>query len=129
MKLSELKAKVYSLANVKTTQQLKKQYSEIRLLDLRRKDAWQKALSIVEAPEFEAWLENPPEEYRELFEQTEQAFEEFDRQIAAAQQLSVEGNEIAEQLDELAQEYAAEADELQQTVKVARRNAKKAEQN
>jgi hypothetical protein len=129
MKLSDLKVKVYALADVSTTSELKQKYAELRSLDLRRKDAWQTALSIVESPEFESWLENPPEEYRELFEQTAQVFEEFDQQVAAVRQLSSEGNAISDQLDQLSEEFAAEAAELEREVQAARRMAKQAEQN
>lgn len=44
MKLSELKADVYRLAEVSTTEQLKAKYAEIKSLDLRYKASWQKAL-------------------------------------------------------------------------------------
>lgn len=51
MKLSELKAKVYRIAEVTTTRQLKAQYAEIKSLDLRYKASWEKALEILKSDE------------------------------------------------------------------------------
>ncbi|MEL6470165.1 MAG: hypothetical protein AAFQ74_10590 [Cyanobacteria bacterium J06623_4] len=49
MKLSELKAAVYRLAQVDTTKQLKAKYKDIKPLDMRRKASWEKALVQLQA--------------------------------------------------------------------------------
>jgi len=45
MKLAELKAAVYKLAQVETTKQLKAQYEDIKPLNMRYKVSWEKALT------------------------------------------------------------------------------------
>lgn len=44
MKLQELKAKVYELAGVNNTKQLKAKIQEIKTLDMRLKISWEKLL-------------------------------------------------------------------------------------
>lgn len=131
MKLQELKAAVYKLAGVSTTRQLKVQHPKIRTLDLRRKAAWQQALTSLQsgASTFETWLEHPPEEYQTLFAEIEQATQQYDQSLAKTEQLTKEVIAVADQLDELAAETQAEASELKQQVKVARRIAQQAELN
>ncbi len=51
MKLTELKAAVYQLAQVDDTRQLKAQYKAIKSLDLRYKVSWEKALDQLRSEE------------------------------------------------------------------------------
>ena len=131
MKLQELRAQVYELAEVTTTQQLKAKYEEIRSLDMRRKISWEKALAIVQTQqdELQNWLENPPDEYKELFAEIESTAKTFDQKLVEARQLHQEVNAMADSLEELASECQDEADRLKQEVKAARRIAKQARMN
>lgn len=131
MKLFELKVKVFELAKVTTTKQLKQRYSELRSLDFRKKHSWETALGLLQnrKSEFETWLENPPEEYRELFAETDEAFDRFDRKLKAAENLSQEALSMADHLEELAQEYQEDAIELERRLKHSRKIAKQAERN
>jgi hypothetical protein len=131
MKFQELKAKVYELAEVNTTQQLKAKYAEIKALDMRRKASWEKALSVVHKSrtEFEDWLENPPEEYKDLFAEITDASQEYDRKSVETKQLAQEVLSMANSLKTLAEEYQDEAEHLKQDIKKSRRIAKQAELN
>lgn len=131
MKLQELKAKVYELAQVNTTQQLKAKYEEIKTLDMRRKISWGKAFTVIQQQqsEFEKWLENPPEEYKELFSKIAQASQKYDEKSAEVRQLSQEVLSIANSLETLAEEVQGEADQLKQDVKISKRISKQAELN
>ena len=131
MKLQDLKAKVYEITTVTTTKALKKNYSELRSLDFRKKKSWEMALELVQSQkdQFESWLENPPEEYRELFAETEAAFEGYDRKLSRADALAKEALSMADQLDELAQEYRGDAIELERRVRRSQQIAKQAERN
>jgi DNA-binding protein H-NS len=131
MKLSELKAKVYEFAAVSTTKALKAKYEELRSLDLRRKISWEKALTIVQKQQdkFETWLENPPEEYRELFAEIEEVSERFDRDLIKAEQLSKEVNSIADNLDTLAEDCRNEAAQLNREIETAKAIAEYVDRN
>lgn len=131
MKLHELKAKVYELAAVSTTRQLKAKYGEIKVLDMRRKASWERTLTIIQKhqDEFENWLKSPSEEYKELFVEIEKVSEEYDQKLAEARQLGREVALIANNLEELAEESQDEADRLKQEVEAARQIAKQAELN
>ncbi|MGG6266261.1 hypothetical protein ACQ4M3_05405 [Leptolyngbya sp. AN03gr2] len=131
MKLQALKAKVYELAEVNATQQLKAKYADIKTLDMRRKDSWEKALTVIQGqqPEFEAWLENPPEEYKDLFSEVAEVAQEYDLKSAKVKQLTQEVLSTAASLETLAEECQDEANQLKQDVKASRKNAKRAELN
>jgi len=131
MKLVELKAKVYELARVSTTLQLKAKYEESKGLDMRRKLSWEKAFTIVQKhqDEFRKWLENPSHEYKELFAEIALVSEEYDKKLLKGKQLGQEVILMAESLEVLAEECQDEADNLKQEVKAARQIAKRAELN
>lgn len=131
MKFQELKAKVYELAGVNTTQQLKVKYEEIKTLDMRRKISWEKALSVVQEQqsEFGKWLENPPEEYKDLFSEITEASQKYDQKSAKTKQLVQEVLSMANSLETLAEECQDEAAQLKRDVKTSRRIAKQAELN
>lgn len=131
MKLQELKAKIYELAGVNTTKQLKAKYKEVQALDMRLKISWQQTLAIVQKSqsEFEEWLENPPEEYKELFSEITEALAEYDHKSAQTKQLVQEVVSIADDLEELANESQNEANQIKQEVKVTKRISKQARLN
>jgi chromosome segregation ATPase len=131
IKLQALKVKVYELAEVNTTQQLKAKYADIKTLDMRRKGSWEKALTVVQRQqtEFGAWLGNPPEEYKNLFSEIAEVSQEYDRKSAKVKQLTQEALTTAASLETLAEECQDEANQLKQNVKASRKDAKRAELN
>ncbi|BCL37116.1 hypothetical protein [Nostoc sp. MS1] len=131
MKLQELKAKVYELAGVNTTKQLKAKYKDIQALDMRLKSSWEKTLTIVQKSqsEFEDWLENPSEEYKELFSEITETLEQYDHKSAQTKQLVQEIVSIADDLEELAKESQNEANQIKQEVKVTKLISKQARLN
>lgn len=131
MKFQELKAKVYELAKVSTTKQLKANYKEIKTLDMRQKASWEKALTVIQnqQSEFETWLENPPEEYKDLFSDITDASQKYDQKSAETKQLAQEVLSMANSLEALANEYQDEAVQMEKEVKASRRIRKQAELN
>lgn len=131
MKLQELRTQVYELAGVNSTQQLKAKYEEVRSLDMRCKISWERSLAIVQAEqvEFQDWLKNPPDEYKELFAEIESNAKEFDQKLGEVRQLHQEGSVMAGSLEALANECQDEAEHLKQEVKAARKIAKQARMN
>ena len=124
--LKTLKTEVYELANVATTQQLKVLRPEWRSLDLRRKANWQLIHTQLQEPsgDFEAWLANPPEEYRELFGEIADVTTAYGNSIAEGKLLSAELQLAAEELEELSSDYSSEASALKQQEQAARKQAK-----
>lgn len=131
MKLQELKAKVYELAGVNTTKQLKAKYQEIQTLDMRLKISWKKTLAILQKQqtEFEKWLENPPEEYKELFSEITEASQIYEQKSAQVKQLAQEVLSIANNLEQLAEECQNEADQIKEEIEIKKRISKKARLN
>ncbi|MCC5665241.1 hypothetical protein LC653_15280 [Nostoc sp. CHAB 5784] len=131
MKLQELKAKVYELAGVNNTKQLKAKNQEIKTLDLRLKTSWEKTIAILQKPqtEFEEWLENPPEEYKDIFYEITEASQKYDQKSAQTKQLAQEVLSIANNLEGLAEECQDEADKIKQEIEITRRISKQARLN
>lgn len=131
MKLQDLKAKVYELAKVNTTKQLKTKYKEIQTLDMRLKSSWQETLAILQKSqsEYEEWLENPPEEYKELFSEITEVLEKYDQKSAQTKNLAQEIVSIANNLEELAEESQNESEQIKQELEVTKRILKKARLN
>lgn len=131
MKFQELKAEVYGLAEVKTTQQLKAKYVNIKTLDMRRKTSWEKALAVVQKQqsEFEDWLENPSEEYKDLFSEITEASQKYDQKSVETKRLAQEVLSMASSLKTLAEESQDEANQLKREIKKSKRIAKQAELN
>ncbi|QKQ76512.1 hypothetical protein [Nostoc sp. TCL240-02] len=131
MKLQELKAKVYELAGVNNTKQLKAKIQEIKTLDMRLKISWEKTLAILQKPqsEFDEWLENPPEEYKDIFSEITEASQKYDHKSAQTKQLVREVSSIANNLEELAEECQDEADKIKQEIEITRRISKQARLN
>ncbi|MBN4001427.1 hypothetical protein [Nostoc sp. LPT] len=131
MKLQELKAKVYELAGVNNTKQLKAKIQEIKTLDMRLKTSWEKTIAILQKPqsEFEEWLENPPEEYKDIFSEITEASQKYNQKSAQTKQLAQEVLSIANNLEELAEECQDEANKIKQEIKITRRISKQARLN
>lgn len=131
MKLQELKSKAYALAEVETTQQLKAKYEEIKPLDMRRTASWETAISVIQKqkPEFEQWLENPPEEYKELFAEISEASQKYDEKSAEVKRLTRKVQLTADQLEELSTEYQSEANQIEKEVKRSKRISEHARRN
>jgi DNA repair exonuclease SbcCD ATPase subunit len=131
MKLQELKAKVYELAGVNTTQKLKAKYGELKGLDMRRKSSWEKAFTVIQGQhsEFKEWLENPPDEYKDLFSEITEASQQYDRKSTKAKRLVNEVLMMAGNLEELAEECQAEARQLERDVNTASQISKQANLN
>ena len=111
---------IHELAKVTTTQQLKVKYEEVKTLDMRRKASWEKALTIIQNQqrEFETWVENPPEEYKDLFLEIKEASEEYDQKSTKTKKIVQEVLMMANSLEALADECQDEAAQLEAEVKV-----------
>ncbi|MBE9062944.1 hypothetical protein [cf. Phormidesmis sp. LEGE 11477] len=129
MKLIELKSKVYQLAKVTTSKQLKAQYQEIKPLDLRYKASWEKALAQLqhaskskgqtplkqidtESTDFKEWLSKPPSEYKELFADAGAALASFGKKLDQTKKLTKTAKAMAASLDEFAEATVEEAQRL-----------------
>lgn len=110
MKLTEIKEKVYALAGVNSTSELKKLHLALKHLDFRRKASWQKALNLLDQ-EFQAWLKQPPAPYAELFREVDAALAQ------PGLDLQAELEAIAFGLEALAQEHINEAEHLKTLLK------------
>lgn len=130
MKLQKLKTTVYKLAQVKTIRQLRTKYEALKSLDMRRRSSWEQALALVQQhqQEFTSWLENPPDEYKELFAEIDLISTEHNNHVALQQKHQAIIS-IAEDLEALADEMQDEGDRLKQEVELARRIAQQADLN
>ncbi|PPS44905.1 hypothetical protein [Chroococcidiopsis sp. TS-821] len=131
MNLQKLKATVYEIAAVRTIKQLKTKYEVLKSLDMRRKASWKQALVIVQQhqQEFKHWLENPPDEYKELFAEIDQVAGDYDNELATFKQKQQAMTSIADDLETLAAEMQDEGDRLQDEVERARKIAQQADLN
>lgn len=130
MKLKELKARVYELSGVATTPQLKAKYPEIKLLDMRLTTSWEKALSIVQPlDKIKDWINNPPEEYKELFSEIEKASRDYDNKRTNIKQLNKDVISMLDNLEALVEEIENETERLSQDIEITKQVAKQAELN
>lgn len=106
MKLHDLKTKVYQLAGVTTTGQLKARYADLQRLDMRCKASWQQALALIE-PAFEAWLAQPPEAYKALFDEIASLAQPAEATVTHP--LADALLETASELEDLAESYNDDA--------------------
>ncbi|MBD1874072.1 hypothetical protein H6F75_11295 [Nodosilinea sp. FACHB-131] len=129
--IANLKAEVYTLAQVSTTQQLKTKYESLKALNFSFKTSWEQALTLLTAnrQDFQAWLVNPPEEYKALFAEIETVSDSFSSQLEKAKQLGQEARAMAVSLEQLAQEAQEDAEQLQQEAEVAQQVAQQANLN
>ncbi|OKH21382.1 hypothetical protein [Chroogloeocystis siderophila] len=114
MNLQKLKATVYEIAAVSTIKQLKTKYEVLKSLDMRCKASWEQALAIVQQHQtkFTSWLENPPDEYKELFAEIDQVAGSYDNELALLKQKQQVMMSVADDLQALAAEIQDEGDRL-----------------
>lgn len=129
--ISHLKAEVYDLAQVAQTGELKAKYPSLSSLNFSFKSSWETALNLLQAdrPDFQNWLKNPPEEYRDLFKDIESVSTEFGDKVKKAKHLGEDALEMAKSLEQLAEEAQAEAEHLRQEAETAARVAQRANLN
>lgn len=122
MKLKELRSKVYELAKVDNTKQLKAKYTDFKHLDMRFKVSWKTALQTLEKQgnDFKNWLENPPEEYKEMFSEIQEVSKKYDQSASKTKHLIQNLQSITDSLDETAAELQGEAAQLDKQNKLAR---------
>jgi hypothetical protein len=119
--ITDLKAEVYTLAQVATVQQLKAKYKSLQSLNFRFKIAWETARHFLKtAPnDFQAWLANPPEEHQSLFAEIDALTKQLDSTLETAKQLGQDAHKIAESLEQTADAAYADTQELRQTIELA----------
>ena len=125
--LAELKRQVLALAKVSSTQELKRANVDLRHLDFRLKASWRSALGVLEqaAVAMEEWGRNPPEEYKELFAEIDQAAAAYSASIEQGLKLSSQLRDAADDLEAVASELQQEAEELK-TIEQASRKQRRA---
>lgn len=125
--LVDLKGKVLALAKVSSTKELKRTNVDLRHLDFRLKASWRSALGVLEqaAVAMAEWDRNPPEDYKELFAEIDQAAAAYSASIAQGLKLSSQLRDAADDLDALAGELQQEAEELK-TIEQASRTQRRA---
>lgn len=116
-RLAEIKAQVYCLASVSQTKCLKASYPELSGLDFRRTTSWQLALGLLQASaspsdEFKDWLANPPDEYRDLFAEINDATASYRHGVTEGRRVASELLQAAEGLEQGADQALQEAQEL-----------------
>lgn len=125
--ISDLKVKVYDLAQVAQTGELKAKYPSLSSLNFSFKSSWKTALNLIQADQsdFQNWLKNPPEEYRDLFKDIESVSAEFGDKVKKAKHLGKNALDMAKSLEQLAEEAQAEAEYLRQEAETAARVAQR----
>ena len=121
--LADLKGQVLALAKVSSTKELKRTNVDLRHLDFRRKASWRSALGVLEqaAVAMAEWDRNPPEEYKELFAEIDQAAAAYSASIEQGLKLSHQLRDAADDLDALAGEMQQEAEELKTIEQASRK--------
>ena len=125
--LAELKRQVMALAKVSRTKELKRTNVDLRHLDFRLKASWRSALQVLQqaAVAMAEWDRNPPEDYKELFAEIDQAAAAYSASIEQGLKLSSQLRDAADDLDALAGELQEEAEELK-TIEQASRKQRRA---
>ena len=125
--LADLKGQVLTLAKVSSTQELKRTNVDLRHLDFRLKASWRSALGVLEqaAVAMDEWDRNPPEEYKELFAEIDQAAAAYSASIEQGLKLSSQLRDAADDLEAVAGELQQEAEELK-TIEQASRKQRRA---
>lgn len=131
MKIQELKTKVYELSSLNTIPQLKAKYSGLKVLDMRKKSSWEVALEVVrqQENEFEQWLENPPEEYKDLFSEITKTSYNYDRKSAKTKQLVQEVLSMSSSIEDLSEEFQEETSQLLQSLTTKAKVSEKSKLN
>jgi hypothetical protein len=112
--LADLKRQVLALAKVSSTKELKRANVDLRHLDFRLKASWRSALEVLQqaAAAMAEWDRNPPEEYKELFAEIDQAAAAYSASIEQGLKLSSQLRDAADDLEALSGELQQEAEEL-----------------
>ena len=119
-KLPELKKKVYQLAGVTTTKELKSLNSEFASLDFRLKDTWKFVITTFEQEEsFEEWRSNPPEKYKEVFKEIEEASKDHQSHAASAKKVFKGLEKSVQELNQLTKEVQKDVKVLQEETLVS----------
>ena len=121
--LADLKVQVLALAKVSSTKELKRANVDLRHLDFRLKASWRSALGILEqaAVAMDEWDRNPPEEYKELFSEIDQAAAAYSASIEQGLKLSSQLRDAADDLEAVAGELQQEAEELKTIEQASRK--------
>jgi hypothetical protein len=121
--LADLKGQVLALAKVSSTKELKRANVDLRHLDFRLKVSWRSALEVLQqaAAAMAEWERNPPEEYKELFAEIDQAAAAYSASIEQGIKLSSQLRDAADDLDALAGELQEEAEELKAIEQASRK--------
>ena len=125
--LADLKGQVLALAKVSSTKEIKRTNVDLRHLDFRLKASWRSALGVLEqaAVAMDEWDRNPPEEYKELFAEIDQAAAAYSASIEQGLKLSSQLRDAADDLEAVAGELQQEAEELK-TIEQASRKQRRA---
>jgi hypothetical protein len=125
--LADLKGQVFALAKVSSTKELKRANVDLRNLDFRLKASWRSALEVLQlaAAAMADWERNPPEEYKELFAEIDQAAAAYSASIEQGLKLSTQLRDAADDLEALSGELQQEAEELK-TIEQASRKQRRA---
>jgi hypothetical protein len=112
--LADLKGQVLALAKVSSTKELKRANVDLRHLDFRLKASWRSALGDLQQAvvAMAEWDRNPPEEYKELFAEIDQAAAAYSASIEQGLKLSSQLRDAADDLEAVAGELHQEAEEL-----------------
>ena len=121
--LADLKGQVLALAKVSSTKEIKRTNVDLRHLDFRLKASWRSALGVLQqaAIAMAEWDRNPPEEYKELFAEIDQAAAAYNASIEQGLKLSSQLRDAADDLDALAGELQQEAEELKTIEQASRK--------
>ena len=121
--LADLKRQVLALAKVSSTKELKRTSVDLRHLDFRLKASWRSALGVLEqaAVAMDEWDRNPPEEYKELFSEIDQAAAAYSASIEQGLKLSSQLRDAADDLEAVAGELQQEAEELKTIEQASRK--------
>ena len=125
--LADLKGQVLALAKVSSTKEIKRTNVDLRHLDFRLKASWRSALGVLRqaAIAMAEWDRNPPEEYKELFAEIDQAAATYNASIEQGLKLSSQLRDAADDLEALSGELQQEAEELK-TIEQASRKQRRA---
>jgi hypothetical protein len=121
--LADLKRQVLALAQVSSTQELKRTHVDLSHLDFRLKASWRSALDVLQqaAAAYPDWDSNPPEEYRELFAEIDQAAAAYSASIEQGLKLSGQLLQAADELEALSGELQQEGEELKSIEQASRK--------
>ena len=125
--LVELKRQVLALAKVSSTKELRRVNLDLRHLDFRLKASWRSALEVLQqaGAAMAEWERNPPEDYKELFAEIDQAAAAYSASIEQGLKLSSQLRDAADDLEALSGELQQEAVDLK-TIEQASRKQRRA---